>query len=568
MSRRTSHTVPPLRALAMARDAQAHDCVIGIVGAAGSGTSWIAAILRRLLARGGTDAQILRSRAVLQAANPTGWRAAERKSGMERATAFQEVGDALRRGNDNAFVAAGLVARIAALRGQGAPAAPLVVICDSLRHPDEVKLLRAVYGEAFWLLGVVCDETTRRARLLAKHALPDHGPAADRLDDFMKRDEDSRDSHGQKVAAAFELADFFIDSSPPVRAHTVPDAELDAWPVTPSLARFLELIRGTSPMLRPTDGEQAMYQAYAARLGSACLSRQVGAALIDRNGQLLATGCNEVPRAGGGLYGQGDDGPATREAGRCHILNGYCSNTRQRETIIEELLEVIGQQGIALPTDKARHAALLTGLRRSRLGQLIEFSRSVHAEMDALLSAARQGVSTVGGRLYVTTFPCHNCARHIVAAGVDEVHFIEPFLKSKALSLHADSITLPRADWVAPSVARAQGAAGGDAGGKMGSQVKFCPYIGAAPRLFRRAFIKDGEVKDDVTGYLLAAPERGMLTRRPLPDGYGALEARIAAQFATAAPDALATDAAETVALPIPAPAGPPKRRRATPGRG
>ena len=517
-------TASGLGSLALAREAQSKDLVIGVVGAAGSGTSWAAEIMKRLLRRGGINSQIIKARSVLQAANPTGWAAAAQKSGMERAEAFQKIGDGLRRNNDNAFVAAGLISEIAKQRTSASAAEPLIVICDSLRHPDEAKLLRSVYGEAFWLLGVVCDEATRRKRLLKKHGLEDHGVEADSLDLFMKRDEDSGEPHGQKVAATFELGDFFIDSSPPIRNHEVPDTELDEWPVTSSLGRFLDLIRGARPLLRPTDGEQAMYQAYAARLGSACLSRQVGAALIDRKGQLLATGCNEVPRAGGGLYGQGDDDAEERERGRCHVLNGYCSNTRERESIIDDLLDVLGEQGMQIPSEEEKLTGLRRSLRHSRVGQLIEFSRSVHAEMDALISAARKGVSTVGSRLYVTTFPCHNCARHIVAAGVDEVHFIEPYLKSKALSLHSDSITLPRADWVPPSTTR-------EGAGRRQKRVKFSPYIGAAPRLFRRAFVKDGEVKDDKTGDVLHQPKPGMLNRRPLADGYRSVEEKIAGEF-------------------------------------
>ena len=37
---------------------------------------------------------------------------------------------------------------------------------------------------------------------------------------------------------------------------------------------------------------------------SACLSRQVGCALMDSAGTLIATGTNEAPRAGGGVYGE------------------------------------------------------------------------------------------------------------------------------------------------------------------------------------------------------------------------------------------------------------------------
>jgi hypothetical protein len=62
--------------------------------------------------------------------------------------------------------------------------------------------------------------------------------------------------------------------------------------------------------------------------------------------------------------------------------------------------------------------------------------------MDALLACSRSGVSPVGGILYVTTFPCHNCTRHILAAGIQRVYYIEPYPKSKAAELHEDAIVV------------------------------------------------------------------------------------------------------------------------------
>jgi hypothetical protein len=62
--------------------------------------------------------------------------------------------------------------------------------------------------------------------------------------------------------------------------------------------------------------------------------------------------------------------------------------------------------------------------------------------MEALLSCARSGTSPRGGTLYSTTFPCHNCAKHIVAAGVARVVYVEPYPKSQAKELFSDSIRL------------------------------------------------------------------------------------------------------------------------------
>ena len=94
---------------------------------------------------------------------------------------------------------------------------------------------------------------------------------------------------------------------------------------------------------------------------------------------------------------------------------------------------------------------------------LTEFGRALHAEMDCLLSANRSGRSVVGGTMYVTTFPCHNCAKHIVASGLKRVIYIEPYPKSRVDELHDDSISL---------------------NSRNTDKVQFLPFIGLGPRRY------------------------------------------------------------------------------------
>ncbi len=62
--------------------------------------------------------------------------------------------------------------------------------------------------------------------------------------------------------------------------------------------------------------------------------------------------------------------------------------------------------------------------------------------MHAIINAGHlNGDKIKGGTLFCTTYPCHNCARHIVASGIKKVYYIEPYVKSKAPLLHEDSIT-------------------------------------------------------------------------------------------------------------------------------
>jgi len=71
--------------------------------------------------------------------------------------------------------------------------------------------------------------------------------------------------------------------------------------------------------------------------------------------------------------------------------------------------------------------------------QNLEFF-SENPETAALTDTARRGVSVSAGTMYVTTFPCHLCARMIVAAGIKRLVYIEPYAKSLALQLYPDSI--------------------------------------------------------------------------------------------------------------------------------
>ena len=48
----------------------------------------------------------------------------------------------------------------------------------------------------------------------------------------------------------------------------------------------------------------------------------------------------------------------------------------------------------------------------------------IHAEMNALLYAAKVGIATAGSTLYCTHIPCHNCLKHIIQAGVKRVVYV------------------------------------------------------------------------------------------------------------------------------------------------
>jgi deoxycytidylate deaminase len=206
-----------------------------------------------------------------------------------------------------------------------------------------------------------------------------------------------------------------------------------------------------------------MFQAFAASLRSAQLGRQVGAAILSPAGDLLAVGTNEVPKSGGGSYWEGD-----RDDQRDHQRFEDSSDKLRRE-MAWEIVEAMTPGWDYLKTEERVQLVetALPRLRSTTVGHLTEFGRAVHAEAEAILSAARTGVSVRGGRLFCTTFPCHVCAKHIVGAGIREVVYIEPYPKSKALALHDDSIVLEES---------------------LENRVVFRPFVGIAPRRFSDVF--------------------------------------------------------------------------------
>jgi len=110
--------------------------------------------------------------------------------------------------------------------------------------------------------------------------------------------------------------------------------------------------------------------------------------------------------------------------------------------LVDEIVMGLTQ---SLKKNKAAEAKQV--VEKTRIGSLVEYSRAIHAEMEAILSVARNVKGPLRGTsLYVTTFPCHNCARHVVASGIHEVYFIEPYPKSLAIDLHSDSISLDDRD--------------------------------------------------------------------------------------------------------------------------
>jgi dCMP deaminase len=62
-------------------------------------------------------------------------------------------------------------------------------------------------------------------------------------------------------------------------------------------------------------------------------------------------------------------------------------------------------------------------------------STAMHAEMNAIAYAARNGVATSDAYLYTTHMPCFDCSRLIINAGITKVFFKMPYRKREGVEL-------------------------------------------------------------------------------------------------------------------------------------
>jgi deoxycytidylate deaminase len=438
--RRSTFRIKPLKTPYEAHAEMRPEIVLGIVGPLGSDNDKICSMLSERLGDFGYSSEIIKiSKVIIPAL--AGPQNIPTSSKYARAKALIDLGNKLRRESGNAVLAVAAAVEIARRRKKyGDEIRPVAYIVSSLKHPREVAELRNIYGCGFFLFAVHSDREHRLRKLVGPSG---NDMSASKAQSLVTRDEHETQGYGQHTRDTFHLADFFI-------ADEKNDDKLRY-----SIRRCLDLVFG-NPTTTPTFNEFAMFMAFAASLHSADLSRQVGA-VVAKGNEILSTGANDCPRAGGGLYwpefigDRVDDLPRGRDYKR-----GCDSNNAEKALLIEEIVR-------QFPLTQQRRVAKVLGA--SGIKNITEYGRSVHAEMEALLACARNSVSCAGATIYCTTLPCHNCAKHIVAAGIKQVIYVEPYPKSKAADLHDDAITLEKAE-------------------ESDKRVRFKPFIGVGPRQF------------------------------------------------------------------------------------
>lgn len=160
-----------------------------------------------------------------------------------------------------------------------------------------------------------------------------------------------------------------------------------------------QLLETDSSHRRPSWDEYFMAIAQVVASRSVCLRHKIGAVITNDDKQILSTGYNGPPR--------GTQHCAAR---------GGC--IRDKENI---------------PSGKEQ-----------------EYCFGLHAEQNAIVQAAREGIRLLGGTLYSTHQPCSLCARMIVNAGIKNVYFMDEYPDALTLTI-LDEAVVRYAKWDFPT---------------------------------------------------------------------------------------------------------------------
>lgn len=188
-------------------------------------------------------------------------------------------------------------------------------------------------------------------------------------------------------------------------------------------------------LITPSAEERCMMIAYTAKLNSGCLSRQVGAAITNKDNSVRSIGWNEVPH--------GQVSCALRELPHLHDKEDKCHKCvfsefersmtetyKNKKTFSEhEVEQFANAEEQRNDFGGLPYSYCFRDLHNGFSGEKNQvFTRSLHAEENAILQMAKYGGEGLkDGIIYVTASPCELCSKKLYQIGVRRIVYIDPY---------------------------------------------------------------------------------------------------------------------------------------------
>jgi len=251
------------------------EIIIGLCGPIGTDIHFVADILDRILSdKYNYKCKVIRLSDLIRTYAKDKFVFDEHDTKFNNYQKLINGGNSLRQEYSNSILAELAINEIAVQRevlkgGEEYESQRVCYIIDSLKNKEELELFRLIYRDIFYFIGVYSSIDVRVSNLENKDI------KTYEVHQLIDRDSGEEMNFGQNVTDTFTESDFFL---------RVENTSKNA--VEPKIERFLNLIF-SSDITTPSTDETAMYLAFAAAGNSACLSRQVGAAITDAEGEIF-----------------------------------------------------------------------------------------------------------------------------------------------------------------------------------------------------------------------------------------------------------------------------------------
>lgn len=290
---------------------------------------------------------------------------------------------------------------------------PTFIVIDAIRNPYEVLYFKERFA-AFYLMSVTTNNEIRKNNLYKQDYKDSEIKNLDE-EEYPKNSKSLKDSYiEQDIQKCVELSDIYVYNN---GIKTDDNFELKK-----QLIKFFSLILHPG-LITPTPMERVMQLAYVAKMNSGCLSRQVGAAITNKDFSVKAVGWNTVPQ------GQ-------TPCDLCNLtdlinkndLTAYSDYELGDEDFRNYLKNVdVVYKNKDYNLNGISHAFcfkdLYIGLKDEK-NQV--HTRSLHAEENAFLQLAKYGSQGIeGGKLFTTASPCELCAKKAYQLGIHEIYYID-----------------------------------------------------------------------------------------------------------------------------------------------
>ena len=226
----------------------------------------------------------------------------------------------------------------------------------------------------------------------------------------------SKDFNSQNITECIQRSDIYIDNNQDKKDT-----------LYRQIFRYLSLIVHPG-LITPSKDELIMQIALNAKFNSGCISRQVGAVVLNKHGSVKSIGWNEVPEG---------QVPCLLRS-HSELLNNstlnFYSKYEKSDFKSKDSFKYIfstTKQPQYKESDKLglNDSFCFKSIQNEIDGQKNQvYTRSLHAEENAFLQASKYGNSEIiGGQLFTTASPCFLCAKKAYQLGIKRVVYIEAY---------------------------------------------------------------------------------------------------------------------------------------------